>query len=353
MSSSLRIIAGRVVDSAIDMLVRSRPASRRLLQAKPEPTAENLQLSFDRGCRFLRRAHRSDGAFVDFLLYPGASDVWISAHVAFVLEHVHALSDVLLRTADFLEQVGQRDGLWGYNRRVAPDLDSTAQALMVLQRHCRRIERSWTDFVLAHQAPSGGFPTYAPSGPDGAPAHGWQAAHPDVTLIAAELLRRLGRDSERERAFTYLRTVGGSRGVVPPYWWNTHAYTAWASVRAGFAVATASTEARCMLSQGTASMPALAMLLSASAADQPAPHDLRRGLASVLAQQAEDGSWPCDPCLRVTDPNVFAASAAAQGRQYAGMRRVLSTAHAVAAIVDAAAALQIVVAPPGPADWVR
>lgn len=286
----------------------------------------------------MRRAQRSDGAFVDFLLEPGASDTWISAHVLFILERVQGLSHAFVRAVDFLEMVGQRDGAWGYNRRVAPDLDSTAQALMALHRHGRALDRSWIDFILAHQAPSGGFPTYPPTGRSGQPAHGWQAVHPDVTLIVIELLRRLGREAERERALLYLRTLGDD--VVPPYWWNTRAYAAWASVRAGFEIASASAVARELLSHGASSMPALAMSLSA-AGDPLTQTERTTSLARLLGQQLADGSWPCDPCLRVTNPIYSSASETAPGKQYAGNRRVLSTAHALAAIVDSAPALRV------------
>jgi hypothetical protein len=157
-------------------------------------------------------------------------------------------------------------------------------------------------------------------------------------LIVIKLLRRLGHEAERERADLYLRTVGGD--VVPPYWWNTRAYTAWASVRAGFQTATASAVARELLARGASSMPTLAMSLSA-AGDALTQAERTTNLARLLGQQLADGSWPCDPCLRVTNPIWSSASETAPGKQYAGNRRVLSTAHALAAIVDTAAALQI------------
>lgn len=326
------MVAGVLVDAAMDRVVRSRPAAQHLLHERTHPTEATLRLALDRGCEFLRRTQRSDGAFVDFLLEPGASDTWISAHVLFILERVQGLSRAFVRAVDYLETVGQRDGAWGYNQRVAPDLDSTAQALMALQRHGRAIDRNWIDFVLAQQAPSGGFPTYPPTGPSGQPAHGWQAVHPDVTLIVMELLRRLGREAERERALLYLRTLGDD--VVAPYWWNTRAYAAWASVRAGFETATTSAVARELLAHGASSMPTLAMLLSA-AGDTLTQAERTTTLARLLGQQLADGSWPCDPCLRVTNPASAAASEAAPGRQFAGNRRVLSTTHAVAAIVGA------------------
>lgn len=340
MSRFLRLTTGALLDSIGDGICRVRAASPHLLHRSPEPTAGNLRLALARGCRFLRRAQRLDGAFVDFLLPPGASDTWISAHVGFVLERVAPMQGAVFRAVDYLERSGTRDGLWGYNRRVAPDLDSTAQAVMTLQRYGRPIEPSWIGFVLAQQTPSGGFPTYAPTGTRGEAAHGWQTAHPDVTLVVAELLGRLGYSSERERAFAYLRTC--RRGdVVPPYWWNTESYCAWASARAGFDVGTASARARRLLLDGTSTMPSLPMLLSAAAADGSPSNELTSGLTRLLAQQAANGSWPCDPCLRVTLPEVMRSGEDAPGPPYAGLRRVFSTAHAVAAIVDAASALRI------------
>jgi hypothetical protein len=51
-----------------------------------------------------------------------------------------------------------------------------------------------------------------------------------------------------------------------------------------------------------------------------------------------DGSWPCAPCLRVTDPHEHVTHPHLRGTCYADGRRIFSTAHAVAALASVQAA---------------
>lgn len=326
------LLAAGLFDSIDDAIAIREARSRQLLEPTAELTAATVNLAIERGIDFLGRSQQCDGSFRDFLLPVGTSDTWVTAHVLFVLENVPQFDQVRRRAVDYLERVGRHDGLWGYNRHVGPDADSTTQALLALHRNRRKLDPHWLAFVLAQQRPSGGFATYAATGPSGQPANGWQCEHPDVTLIVLKLLRCLGLDATK--TLGYLETCSGA-DLLPPYWWNTTAYSAWAAARASFRPRDTAPAASAALA-GTDGTPGLAMLLSAvGSADED---EVRAAIRRLVRAQLDDGSWRCEPCLRVTLPTIIEPDENAIGRIYAGNRRVLSTAHAIAALVACAEA---------------
>ena len=167
------------------------------------------------GVWFLRRRQNRNGVWKGFRLPPGPATSWLTAHVAWVCEDVPELHGACRRAALHLERVGPDDGsgaTTGKGRR------STATAP---RRHCS----SWTasrrpvpDFLLEAlmraQLPGGGVATYAP-----APARpgGWHTAHPDVTVVAVEALRRYGFAQAAERALDWVEAEtlrSGSRLLV-------------------------------------------------------------------------------------------------------------------------------------------
>lgn len=332
------------MDIASEALFRLTHRPGGLLHSRLEVTRHTLAWATDRAVRFLERAQRWDGSYRDFLLDPGASSAWITAHVALVVESMPELQEPCAAAARHLHELGCRDGGWGYNRRVGFDCDSTAQALLVLHRHGYRIRDSWIAEIAGAQSPCGGFPTYRPTGPDGAPESGWQAPHPDVTLVVVRMMNRLGiLPAERARAEQWL-TTQAKGGVVPTYWWTTPAYGLWAQAQAGFEAA-AARDAAVQLLPSSGAVPDLPMLLFAasggaaagdSSAEATVDNACKQAMVALLSQQRADGSWDCAPRLRVTDPDVFRSSVDARGRVYSGQRRVFSTAHAIAALVQQA-----------------
>lgn len=214
---------------------------------------------------------------------------------------------------------------------MTTDCDSTAQALLVLLREksCD-IAPLWVDQLVSAQAACGGFPTYCPTTDNGAPENGWQVPHPDVTLIVTLLLNRLGGPmSALARAEAWLRAQT-LNGIVLSYWWASPAYSAWAQARSGFLASQAAKWAMTALPL-EAGIPDLPMLL-ATAVFAGETDQTSTAAAQLIAQQQSDGSWPCDPCLRVTDPAQCQPSPTAAGRLYAGNRRIFATAHAAAAL---------------------
>jgi hypothetical protein len=246
--------------------------------------------------------------------------------VALVVESVEEMSAAALRAAHYLARVGPDPGGWGYNRRVGVDYDSTAQALIVLRGHGIEAPGFLHQWMLEGQHPSGGYPTYPP--PEAGPANGWQHPHPDTTQMVALYHVRHHHRAPGEHCLRWLDTVR-VEGLVPSYWWPGHGYGLWLAGRLGPPLVPEHT-ANELLEMGH-SLPHLAFVLSAAAdvVDQTA---LDTGVVRLLAQQLADGSWPCAPCLRLTDKRSAVAGAAATGRLVRDPRRVFSTAHAVAAL---------------------
>ena len=156
----VRLRGGAVVDRVAEAVFRIRCRPRGLLHERADVTASRLDAAIARGGRFLLRQQRADGSLRGFLLYPGASTTWLTAHVAFVLADVPELEPLCRRAARFLQCVGPDDGGWGYNRRVAVDCDSSAQALLVLLAFSLPFEPFLIRNLAAAQLPAGGFPTY-------------------------------------------------------------------------------------------------------------------------------------------------------------------------------------------------
>ena len=311
-------------------MTRAQLYGRRLAHADPSPSATTLRRALDLGVSFLRRRQSRNGVWKGFRLPPGPATTWLTAHVAWVCEEVPALRDARTRAALHLRHIGPEDGGWGYNRRVGVDSDSTAQALLVLGCYPSTVPHFLLETLLRAQLPEGGFATYSPRA---GRVSGWHAAHPDVTIVAVAALRRYGLHEAEERALEWLAGEGLRSGFAS-YWWPGTAYGLWARARVhvrGPGMTTAVTAALA----GALPTPQGAQLLAAALAlGLEGEHEktTEAAAAQILGTQLTDGSWPCSPCLRVTDPRETETLPELPGRVYADERRIFSTAHAVAAL---------------------
>ena len=304
-------------------------ANRAATRARPATQpARSWQASLAAGMDFLRRAQRRDGSLRDFLLAPGFANAWPTAHAAFVLDDVEGLDELRARAADFLFGVGERDGAWGYNRLVPPDADSTAQALLVLHRQGRPCPRAWTEAIVAAQCPDGGFATYAPHvGPGG--ASGWRISHPDVTVAVAHLLATIGgHDEALTRARDWMRSQLRD-GILPAYWWVTHAYSLWVQAKTRQFTDAVPAHVERLLRERPPS-PDLAQLVFAGVVT--GAHGIDASVDALVALQHDDGSWPAVPCMRLTGRQVRDCALDAAGDIYPGVSGVFATVHAVAAL---------------------
>ena len=325
----MSIAVGFVRDRAQQEMEARRRRPRGLAHHQPRATTGELERALALGVEFLRSRQRPDGVWSGFLLPPGASTSWLTSHVAFVVEDVPELEDSCRRAARYLASVGAEDGGWGYNRRVPVDCDSTAQALMVLGRFDVEAEQFLVQGLAAAELPDGGFPTYRA---DRAALRGsWHHAHAEVTALVAEALRRDGRFTsvvERCRAWLERQAVDGA---FASYWWPNVHYGLWAQARTGMPARLPAAQVREALGTPRAT-PELAMAVSAATALGLDATEVDAALRDLVGIQLADGSWPCAPCLRLTDPAYEGAPSGAPGRVCADRTRIFSTAHCVAAL---------------------
>jgi hypothetical protein len=301
-------------------------------------TREAICASVGAGLAFLERAQRADGLWRGFMLPPGASTEWISAHVCYLLEDVPDTRAMRERAAAALLARGRRRAGWGYNHRIRPDSDSTAQAMLAIERVGGEISPDWVRTLLATRDEDGGFATYPSTRPDGLPRTWWEMPHADVTLIVIEALRRVDRCAqERSEAFAWLHGCAHD-GVLAAYWWTSPAYSLWAQAHCGFEPHASSSAAEERLAREPRPV-YLAMLISAAAAHGGWSAPLESAVSRLVNERREDGSWLCAPCLRNTRAD-HAGGFDAPGPVYADRYRVFSTAHAVAALWLALRALE-------------
>lgn len=328
----MRLHGGAAVDWAGEACFRMRHPQRGLLHDVADIADGRLDRAMAAGAEFLSHRQHGDGSFRGFLLYPGASSAWLTAHVAFVLEHVPEVEGMCRRAAAWLQSIGAEDGGWGYNRRVAVDSDSGSQALMVLGRFSLPCEEFLVRNLADMQLECGGFPTYPPdrgSQPPG--ATGWRSAHPEVSAMVAEALRRRGGFEEQvDRCRRWLESVAAG-GVLTSYWWEGDGYAIWVQSRTATLSASAPGALQDALDR-CAGSPQVAMVLSAAIDSGMAGESVEAAIRRLLREQLSDGSWPCAPCLRVTDPRHTVSNGRLTGRVAADHRRVFSTAHAIAAL---------------------
>lgn len=315
---SLALLAGALGDRVGEAVFVLRHPPRALLHADATPSAARIDEAIAAAVAFLGAQQRRDGSLRGFCLYPGASSDWLTAHVCFVVEAVPALDGFARRAAAYLAAHGGDDGGWGYNRRVAVDCDSTAQALMVTQRFDLPLPPFIAESLAAAQSGDGGYPTYVPQ-VAAAPAHGWQVAHAEVAAMVLAWLRRDGRHARRVARCEAWLAKQRRAGVLPAYWWNDDAYALWLDARLGDLPAHAAPALAALLGRGLA-CPQAAMALSAAVAKggfdaalhggraSPARHATRRRFMAVCAVPARD---------RARRIHGVAASARQRGRRQA------------------------------------
>jgi hypothetical protein len=324
-------------DRVEEGLFRARHRTAARAPQRDGDLRAQLQDGVHAGLGFLERTQRPGGLWRGFMLAPGASTEWITAHVALLLEDIPAAHSIREQAArGLLDGARKRPG-WGYNHRVGIDSDSTAQAIMVLHGLNHEIEEAWIEQLLATHREEGGFATYASTRPDNQPRTWWEMPHADVTLIVIEALERLDRLAEERRLARAWLEREARDGVLPAYWWTDPAYSLWAQARAGFHPAASSGAARRLLAGEQRSV-YLAMLSAAALAGGGWSQVLASAASRLVRARREDGSWPCAPCLRNThadSPGGFQAP----GPIYADRYRTISTAHAVAALARALRAL--------------
>ena len=187
-----------------------------------------------RGARFLLAKQGGDGLWRDFDTPAGEASLWPTAFVGTALQSAGIGHDAVARAADALEVAQRDDGGWGYNEDVPSDADSTAWALLFLDRtggHERTCDRAARRLVRHQRPGSGGIATYAEPGPirrymgvgRWMPFWGWCRPHIEVTAIGARALA--GRDdAAADAAWRFVRAQQQPTGAWSSYWWTSPHY---------------------------------------------------------------------------------------------------------------------------------
>ncbi|MDF1596037.1 MAG: terpene cyclase/mutase family protein [Acidimicrobiia bacterium] len=312
--------------SSTDRIQAWRSRAPRHSLAWPVPSADVAPEAVRLGAEFLQSCQRDDGSLRGFQLTPGASVEWITAHVALVTMGVDELADLRSRAAEYLLKVGPLDGGWGYNRRVGRDLDSTLQALLVIESEGLSAPRFLNEWVKDSQRSDGSYPTYVTDA--AAETTGWHAAHPDVTQMAAWYFRRMGDEAPYRKCLEWLERFA-RRWERPSYWWPGYGYSLWMDRQIEPDPPPAHRAEEELAKSHSAPQSAFALAAAVGIVDR---NQIERGVTRLLAQQLTDGSWWCDPCLRVTSRTVHEAAPIAPGLVAPDPYRVFSTAHCVASI---------------------
>jgi len=309
---------------------------------------------------FLLKSQDESGAWKDFLLPAGNSNVWVTAFVGDVL--ASRPEPEAQRAAQsgwrFLQQAATPDGGWSYNPTVPGDGDSTLWGLRLAETlgvEASDTARKAGEFLEKHIREDAGLTTYASPDPVrnyiGIPPvisfRGWTQSHTCVTAAGANLA------AHRLRFRQYLIEKQAEDGSWPAYWWFDDEYSTAESVAAltgknrtiedceppvasaieraaGWALGRAAklAEAHGKHPPAFALAHALRVLVRAARRAETCEM-LKAGLARIVEWQRGDGSWPASAKLRVPRPDILIPKPDADWTLWAGMPAGPPTMEAV------------------------
>jgi hypothetical protein len=301
---------------------------------------------------FLLAAQDDAGAWKDFLLPAGNSNVWVTAFVGDVLAMMpeEQAGRAARRAWQFLETVTTADGGWSYNPRVPGDADSTLLGLRFaesINMETADAARSADEFLKRHIR-SGGLTTYASADPVRCyiglpplvPFNGWIQPHVCVTAAGANLA------DYREQFVDYLLQQQAEDGHWAAYWWFDDEYATAeavaalagkhrtaadcdpevaASIERAVQWARVQSEALNSAESHFTLVFALAhalRILARSGSPATIQQQLYAGVRRLVTLQNESGGWPSSARLRVPRPDAIVPDAAARWTMWAGMPAV-------------------------------
>src|ERR1044072_8681917 len=133
-------------------------------------TEINLSEAVRAALDFLLKAQDNQGAWKDFLLPAGNSNVWVTAYVGDVLavSRQDDRGNAVRAGWRFLEKVMTHEGGWSYNPLVPGDADSTLWGLRLaenLNTSESPSARKAAEFLERHIRDEGGLTTYDSEAP--------------------------------------------------------------------------------------------------------------------------------------------------------------------------------------------
>src|SRR5713226_5097582 len=161
---------------------------RMLLTKNPAPPHSTRTEAIAAGLEFLM-SRRQDGKWRDFSPTTGESDVWVTAYVLARLGELppayisHALQQQVEESLEWLKEVRNPLGGWGYRSHGKDSADATAWAIIALRRHGQPAPRPAVELIGRCRRPDGGFAAYPEAGHAGEVQ---QTSAPDVTAVAVK-----------------------------------------------------------------------------------------------------------------------------------------------------------------------
>jgi hypothetical protein len=251
---------------------------------------------------FLLDRRSKAGCWTDWDLPPGRSSTWTTAYVGLRIaelpDRLRTPSAGALRSAArWLQDDELAGGGWAYSDRTGCDADSTAHAVLFLERAGAPVADASYRRLLRFQQADGGFSTYGADEGLGS----WGVSHPDVSAVAALAVRTV--PDAFERALDYVHGQRTADGLWNSFWWSTPLYGTRASLALLCAV-DAPVDLRATRTALGRTTPAnafeRALLLDALHLCDGAPALCDALAATLVEEQLADGSWPSAPILRIT-----------------------------------------------------
>jgi hypothetical protein len=286
--------------------------------------------SITKGLDFLKGKQSVIGAFSDFSSTGRPSIEWITAHVCWVLEEIEEFELSARLGVNYLISRMNNEGSWGFNGLLSGDCDTTAQVMLVLKHHGITIKVKTIDWILKQQNENGGYPTYPFSRT--LPFNNWSMPHSETTLAVIAALKGLKIAAEsRGQALKWLYREA-EMGPLKAFWWKNPSYILWVQKKTGIDTHGASKlSSTIILKKRNLRTPHYSFLLYKAKLGSRAM--TLKAHHALIDLQLKDGSWPCQPCMRVTK-RICHNTVTEQGLLYSGDERVFSTAHAVAVLYD-------------------
>ncbi|RAJ76674.1 hypothetical protein CLV59_108194 [Chitinophaga dinghuensis] len=208
------------------------------LNEKPSALISPLTVNqaINNGVDYLLSNQQQSGWWKDFYTYPGESDEWVTAYIAYHLARIKSpkTSEALHKAWEILQTRYRKNEGWGYNVLMQADADSTIWTWLFANTAGFACEfpEPGIDIMNKYSTQDGGIITYTPDGPigqdsrnrDAACFHGWQIPHLCVTAACAL--------AGRQRAIEYLLDHQNTAGYWYSYWWDGPEYATALSVEA-------------------------------------------------------------------------------------------------------------------------
>jgi hypothetical protein len=302
-------------DSISEMLLTKKPVSPH--STSTEAIAAGLEFLMSR---------RKDGKWRDFSPTTGESDAWVTAYVLARLGEFprayisHTMQQQIMESLEWLKEVRNPSGGWGYRAHGKDSADATAWAIIALRRHGQTAPLPAFDLIRRCQRPDGGFAAY----PDSSNTDEARTSAPDITAVVVKALETVDPASQEYLA-SHMRTdVPGTMCRLASRFFVCSTILDWDTITAPWPLLNQVCQFTAQHNEESVFEQALLLRCLVRLRIQKA----WSVAASLRLLQQGDGSWPGSAQL----PPLFGVSTSKSQVRFDD-QRVFTTATAVSALV--------------------